>query len=421
MSAKTRILDRLRKDGILSTVSAMSTRETINLTNEVCAHNYHPIPVVIAKGQGTKVWDKDGNEYYDMVGSYSALAHGHLNEVILDAARAQMERLTLTSRAVYTTELAVFLAALCEYTETDMAVPMNSGAEAVETALKLARKWAYTGKDVPDDKAEIIAAEGNFHGRTITIVSFSSNQQYSENFGPLTPGFKLVPFGDARAIENAITLNTAAVLLEPIQAEGGIIMPPDGYMKEVRRICSHHNVLLIWDEVQTGFCRTGKRFAWQWENAEPDLMCLGKALGGGFMPVSAVVGKRDIIEVFKPGDHGSTFGGGPLASVVATAAILELLECNMEDLALESGEYFRSLLEPLVGERVKEIRGRGLLIGMEFHETAGTAHDFLPALLAEGILTKDTHSQTLRFAPPLEISREEIADAAARITCAVSS
>jgi ornithine--oxo-acid transaminase len=414
-STTTGMLERLRKDGIFETVASLSHDETLALTGEVCANTYHPIDIVLTRGKGAKVWDKAGREYYDMVGCYSALSHGHLNPAIFDVAREQMERLTLTSRAVFTSELPVFMAALCEYSDTDMGVVMNTGAEAVETSLKLARKWAYTVKGVPKDKAEIIAAENNFHGRTTTIVGFSSHAKYREGFGPYAPGSHLVPFGDADAIERTITPNTAAVLLEPIQAEGGIIIPPDGYLAEVRRICTEHNVLLIWDEVQTGFLRTGRRFAWQWEDARADLMALGKALGGGFMPVSAVVGRREVVSVFTPGTHGSTFGGNPLGCVVAMAGLLELLEPGLEERVNELGALLQDGLRPLVGPKVKEVRGRGLLIGLEFHESAGPADSFVPRLLEQGVLSKDTHVQTLRFAPPLSITREQVEDVVARV------
>jgi ornithine--oxo-acid transaminase len=414
-TTKTGMLDRLLKDGIPATVEALSHEETLALTDEVCAHNYHPIPVVITRGEGAEVWDKEGNRYYDMVGCYSALAHGHRNYAVMKAALEQMQRVTLTSRAVYTAEMAVFLAALCEFCDAEMALPMNSGTEAVETAIKLARKWAHTVKGVPRGKAEIIAAEGNFHGRSIAIVSFSTEDQYHEGFEPLTPGFSIVPFGDAPAIERAITPNTAAVLLEPIQAEGGIIVPPPGYLAEVRRICTERNVLLIWDEVQTGFSRTGRRFAWQWEDAKPDMMALGKALGGGLYPVSAVVGRRDVLGVFQPGDHGSTFGGNPLACAVGLAALMEMLRHRLDERAEELGAVLREGLQPLVGDQVKEVRGKGLLVGVEFHASAGTARDRIPKLLDRGILTKDTHQQTLRFAPPLTISREQLDDAIRRI------
>jgi ornithine--oxo-acid transaminase len=301
-----------------------------------------------------------------------------------------------------------------------MALPMNSGTEAVETAIKLARKWGYRVKGVADDKAEIITAEGNFHGRSISIISFSSDPQYREDFGPFPPGFVSVPFGDAGAVERAITPNTAAVLLEPIEAEGGIIVPPDGFLAEVRRICTRHNVLLIWDEVQTGFCRTGRRFAWQWEDAKPDLMTLGKALGGGLMPVSAVVGTRAVLGLLRPGDHGSTFGGNPLASVIGVAAIVDLYQGKLDELADANGRFFKGLLHPLIGPIVKDVRGKGLLIGVELHESAGTGRDFIPRLLEEGVISKDTHHQTLRFAPPLDITREQIEDAAGRIVRALA-
>lgn len=397
----------------------ISDEQSIELANRYGAHNYHPLPVNIVAAKGIYAYDGHGKEYIDCVGSYSAVANGHLSEFVTEAAKRQLDKLTLTSRAVYTSELALFLKELCEYTEMDMACPMNTGAEAVETAIKLARKWAYTVKGVPKDQAEIICVEDNFHGRTITIVGFSTEAQYRENFGPFPAGFKVVPFGDLDALRKAITSNTAAILAEPIQAEGGILFPPEGYMAGLRRLCDQQNVLLIWDEIQTGFCRTGKRFAWQHEDAKPDLMCLGKALGGGIMPVSAVVGKREVIEVFRPGDHGSTFGGNPLGAVIAIAAIEEM---KSKKLDIRSAELGQRLLDGIVGlgfECVDEVRGRGLLVGMEVKEGTDTKK-LSAAFLDCGILTKETRSRTFRFAPPLIASESEIDEIVKRTGLALS-
>jgi ornithine--oxo-acid transaminase len=380
----------------------MTSQESIDMTLKYGAHNYKPVPISVASGVGAWVTDADGKEYIDCVGSYSAVAQGHLCESIVRATRQQLDILTLTSRAVYTRELALFLKAVCDYTDTDMCCPMNTGAEAVETAIKLARKWAYTIKGVPDNKAEIIVAEENFHGRTTTIVGFSSEANYKAHFGPFTPGFLTVPFGDIDAVAKAITPNTAAVLMEPIQAEGGILFPPDGFMAELRKLCTTNNVLLIWDEIQTGFCRTGKRFAWQHEDSEPDMMCLGKALGGGIMPVAATVGKKEVLEVFHPGDHGSTFGGNPLAAVVAIAAMAELESRNLCENSAVLGDRLKKGFADLNKSYIKDIRGRGLLVGLEVDETVDDKK-VQDAFIKHGILTKETRHRTFRFAPPLTI------------------
>lgn len=405
---------------IHSRVEELTDAESIRIAEHYGTHNYHPLPVNIVRAKGIYAYDGSGKEYIDCIGSYSAVAHGHLSDFILDAVRTQLDKLTLTSRAVYTSELAMFLMKVCEYTECDMCCPMNTGAEAVETALKLARKWAYTVKGVPNDKAEIIAAEGNFHGRTIAIVGFSTELQYKQGFGPYPEGFKLVPFGDIAAIAKAITPNTAAVLIEPIQAEGGILFPPDGYMAALRKLCTENNVLLIWDEIQTGFCRTGKKFAWQHEDAAPDLMCLGKALGGGIYPVSAVVGKRYVMEVFHPGDHGSTFGGNPLAAIVALAAIEEL---NSADLAGNSARMGKRLLDGLRAlnhPAVEDIRGRGLLVGLEVKPGVDT-EGLGTAFLEQGVLTKETRHRTFRFAPPLIIDAVMVDEILARVSRALGT
>lgn len=400
-------------------IAALSDEEAIQITEQYGAHNYHPLHVNLVRADGVYAWDGSGKRYLDCIGSYSAVANGHLSPFIISVIRQQLEKITLTSRAVYTSELALFLKEVCEFTGMDMVCPMNTGAEAIETAIKLARKWAYTVKGVEKDKAEIITAQDNFHGRTTTIIGFSTEAQYKEHFGPFTPGFLTVPFGDLAALEAAITPNTAAVLMEPIQAEGGILFPPDGYMAALRKLCDKHNVLLIWDEIQTGFCRTGKRFAWEHEDAKPDMMCLGKALGGGIMPVSAVVGSREVIGVFKPGDHGSTFGGNPLAAVVAVAAMREMNNMDLSERSATQGEKLKQALIDMNHPAVEEVRGRGLLVGLEVKEGTDTKR-LIQAFLDEGILTKETRSRTFRFAPPLTITDEELGEAIEAIRRAMS-
>jgi ornithine--oxo-acid transaminase len=386
-------------------VAQLTDDQAIEMTEKYGAHNYHPLHVNLVRGEGCYAYDGSGKKYIDCIGSYSAVANGHLSEYIVNTVKEQLEVITLTSRAVYTSEMALFLKELCAYTEADMACPMNTGAEAVETAIKLARKWAYEVKGVPDEKAEIIVAHQNFHGRTVTIVSFSTEAGTKDHFGPYTPGFKVVPFGDLEAVKAAITPNTAAVLFEPVQAEGGILFPPKGFMKEMRDLCTKENVLLIWDEIQTGFCRTGKKFAWMQENAKPDLMCVGKALGGGIMPVSAVVGTKEVMGVFHPGDHGSTFGGNPLASVIGIATIEELNEKNLEQNSKDMGQRLMDGFRNLNYECIEEVRGEGLLVGLEVKEGVDTAK-LGAAFIANGVLTKETRSRTFRFAPPLIITPE---------------
>ncbi len=392
---------------IFAAIDRLSDDEAIAMTEQYGAHNYHPLHVNVVRADGVYAWDGAGNKYIDCIGSYSAVANGHLSQFIIKAIVHQLEKVTLTSRAVYTSEMALFLKTLCEFTDMDMACPMNTGAEAIETAIKLARKWAYTVKGVPEGKAEIIAAQDNFHGRTTTIIGFSTEAQYKEHFGPFTPGFLVVPFGDLAAVEAAITPNTAAILMEPIQAEGGILFPPAGYMAALRALCTKHNVLLIWDEIQTGFCRTGKRFAWQHEDAKPDMMCLGKALGGGVMPVSAVVGSKDVLSVFKPGDHGSTFGGNPLASVIGIAAMTEMLDLDLERQSAEKGKWLLDALPALPYDFIEDVRGRGLLVGLEVKEGVDTKK-LVEAFVHNGVLTKETRSRTFRYAPPLTITQEEL-------------
>ncbi len=383
----------------------LSSGELIKINDEFGAHNYHPLPVVIERGKGVWVWDVEGKKYMDMLSAYSALNQGHNHPRIVKAAQRQLTRLTLTSRAFHNDKLPLFLKKVCEVTGMDMALPMNTGAEAVETAIKAARKWAYTVRGMEKYKGEIIVAENNFHGRTITIISFSSEAQYREGFGPFTPGFKMVPYGDIEAIENAFNENTIGVLIEPIQGEGGIIIPPEGYLKEVKSLCEKNNALFILDEIQTGLGRTGKMFAWEWEDAKPDMIILGKALSGGILPVSVVAARKDILGVFNPGDHGSTFGGNPLGSAVAIEALNVLIDEKLPDRAIEMGNYFMDKLRTLKNPSIKEVRGRGLLIGLEMTEPT---RKYAEALMEEGLLCKETHEYVLRFAPPLIIRKDEI-------------
>ncbi|MBB6637903.1 ornithine--oxo-acid transaminase [Cohnella thailandensis] len=387
-------------------------KDTISVTERLGAHNYHPLPVVIAKAEGVWVEDPDGRRYMDMLSGYSALNQGHRHPRIIEALKRQADLVTLTSRAFYNEPLAELLELVTELTGKNAMLPMNTGVEAVETALKAARRWGYRKKGIPDGQAEIIACEGNFHGRTLGVTSFSSESSYREHFGPFLPGFKLVPYGDLAALERAITPNTAAFLVEPIQGEAGIVIPPDGYLSEAAAMCRERNVLLMADEIQTGFGRTGKRFACDWENVVPDVYIMGKALGGGVMPVSAVAADRDILGVFEPGSHGSTFGGNPLASAVAVAALRVTEE---EGLAERSSALGAKLLERLRSIRhpeIAEVRGRGLFIAIE---TRGAARPYCEMLKQLGLLCKETHEKVIRLAPPLIIGEEELEWAAERI------
>ncbi len=371
--------------------------------------------MVLSHGEGVWVTDVEGNRYLDCLSAYSAVNQGHSHPRIRQALVEQAARLTLTSRAFYNDQLGLFYKALHDLTGYERILPMNSGAEAVETAIKAARKWGYQVKGVPKDQAEIIVCEGNFHGRTTTIISFSTQEQYKADFGPLTPGFKVIPYGDAEALEAAITPHTVAFLVEPIQGEGGVIVPPEGYLKRVREICNRHNVLLMADEIQTGLGRTGKLFACDHEDVWPDVMILGKALSGGFYPVSAVLSDEEVLGLFQPGDHGSTFGGNPLAAAVAREALAVLIEEGMIENAAEMGEYLQEQLAEINSPYIKEVRGRGLLIGVELKPEAGGARRFCEALRDEGILCKETHEHTIRFAPPLVIGKAEIDWALPRI------
>jgi ornithine--oxo-acid transaminase len=393
----------------------MKTQDYINLSDTFGAHNYKPLDVVIERGEGVWVYDIEGNRYLDCLSAYSALNQGHVHPKILKTLIEQAQKLTLTSRAFRNDQLPLLYKELCELTGYEMAITMNSGAEAVETAIKIARKWAYKVKNVEDNKAEIIVADGNFHGRTVTIVSFSSEDLYKKDFGPFTPGFVNVAFGDAKVIEYAINKNTAAVMLEPIQGEGGVIIPPENYLKQVSEICQKNNVLFIADEIQTGLGRTGKLFACDYESVRPDLMIIGKALAGGFYPVSAVLSDRHILGLFTPGEHGSTFGGNPLGAAVARTALRVITEENLVENAYQMGEYFTEQLHEMPQKNIKEIRARGLLIGVEIKKESGNARNFCEALQKKGILAKETHDTTIRFAPPLIIDRETIDWALPRI------
>lgn len=393
----------------------MRTQEYIALEDRYGARNYRPLDVVIQRGAGVWVYDVDGKRYLDCLSAYSALNQGHCHPRIVETLAAQAANLTLTSRAFRNDQLPLFYQELCELTGYELALPMNTGAEAVETAIKAARKWGYTEKEAPDGQAEIITCGGNFHGRTLTVISFSTEPGYKAGFSPYTPGFVSIPYGDARALREAITPNTVAFLFEPIQGEGGIIAPPAGYLAAVREICTQFNVLMMADEIQTGLGRTGRLFACDHEDVKPDVMILGKALAGGLYPVSVVLSSREVLGVFKPGDHGSTFGGNPLGCAVARTALKVLVEEKMIENAACMGQYFQERLVEINSPHVKEVRGRGLLIGVELHPAAGGARRFCEALQARGVLAKETHTHIIRFAPPLVISRAEIDWALERI------
>jgi ornithine--oxo-acid transaminase len=389
--------------------------KTIELEDKYCAHNYHPLPVVLVRGEGVYVWDDAGNKYLDMMSAYSAVSHGHAHPKLVKALTEQAGKLAICSRAFHSEKLGTFLQRLCAMTGMDMALPMNTGAEAVETALKAARKWAYKVKGVAADKAEIIACTGNFHGRTIAIVAMSSEAQYKDGFGPFPGGMKLVPYGDADALEKAITPNTAAFLVEPIQGEAGIVVPPAGFLKKAAEICKRHNVLLIADEIQTGLGRTGKLLACQHEGVQPDGLILGKALGGGLLPVSAFLARKDVMEVFHPGDHGSTFGGNPLAAAVGLEALQVLEDEKLADRSAELGAHLMDKLAGLKSPLIKSLRGKGLFVGIEIDPKLARAREICERLMAHGILSKETHETVVRLAPPLVITREQIDWAVERI------
>lgn len=394
----------------------MKTQEYIEIEDRYGAHNYHPLDVVINKGEGVWVFDVEGKKYLDCLSAYSALNQGHVHPAILKAMIDQAKKVTLTSRAFRNDQLPLFYKELSEMTGYEMSIPMNSGAEAVETALKLARKWGYVVKGLPRYKAEIIVANGNFHGRTISIISFSTEQLYKNDFGAFTPGFINVPYGDASAIEKAITPNTAAVMLEPIQGEGGVLIPPLGYLKQVADICKKNNVLFVADEIQTGLGRTGKLFASDYDGVRPDMVIIGKALSGGFYPVSAVLADTPIMGLFQPGEHGSTFGGNPVAAAVARAALKVIRDEKLVENAANMGAYFMAQLRAIQSPHVKEVRGKGLLIGVELKPEAGGARRFCEALMTKQILAKETHDNVIRFAPPLVIDKKTIDWAIERIS-----
>ena len=386
----------------------MTGTEHIELVERYAAHNYHPLPVVVAKAEGVWVKDADGKRYMDMLAAYSAVNFGHCHPDLISAAREQLDRVTLTSRAFHNDQLGPLCQELAELCRMEAVLPMNTGAEGVETAVKTARKWGYTKKAVPPNKAKIICCRNNFHGRTTTIVSFSTDPQCRNGFGPFTPGFEIIEFGNIDALRNSIDDNTVAFLMEPIQGEAGIIVPPEGYLRQVRELCSERNILFIADEIQSGLGRTGYTFACEHEGVQPDVFILGKALGGGIMPVSAVVSSREILSVFTPGDHGSTFGGNPLACAIARKVVGILKAGTYQENARVLGEHLFGRLRAINSDKIKEIRGRGLWVGIEFHPAAGKARDYCARLMAEGMLCKDTHEQTMRLAPPLCITKEEI-------------
>ncbi|WP_188455264.1 ornithine--oxo-acid transaminase [Virgibacillus oceani] len=384
---------------------SQNSQQIIDQTQEYGAKNYHPLPVVIAKAEGVWVEDPEGNRYMDMLSAYSAVNQGHRHPKIIDALKKQADAVTLTSRAFHNDQLGPWYEKICKLTNKEAALPMNTGAEAVETAFKAARRWAYDVKGVAENKAEIIACEGNFHGRTMTAVSLSSEAEYQRGFGPMLPGIKLIPYGDIDALKAAITENTAGFLFEPIQGEAGIVMPPEGFLKEAYDICKENNVLYIADEIQAGLARTGKMFACDWEDVTPDILILGKALGGGVMPISCIVANKDILGVFNPGSHGSTFGGNPLACAVSVASLEVLEEENLADRSLELGNYMMDELRKIDNPAIKEVRGKGLFIGVELTEAA---RPYCEALKERGLLCKETHENVIRFAPPLVIEKDDL-------------
>ena len=388
------------------------SQKVIEQTNKFGANNYNPLPIVVSEAEGVWVKDPEGNKFMDMLSAYSAVNQGHRHPKIIQALKDQADRVTLTSRAFHNDQLGPWYEKVSELTGKDMVLPMNTGAEAVETAFKAARRWAYDVKGVEADQAEVIACNGNFHGRTMGAVSLSSDPEYKRGFGPLLPGIKLIPYGDIEALKAAITPNTAAFLIEPIQGEAGIIIPPEGFMKAARELCRENNVLFIADEIQAGLCRTGKMFACEWEGIEPDMYILGKALGGGVFPISCIVANHDVLGVFNPGSHGSTFGGNPMACAVSIAALDVLIDEKLADRSLELGEYFVNALKEIQHPSIKEVRGRGLFIGMELTEEA---RPYCEALKELGLLCKETHDTVIRFAPPLIISKEELDWALERI------
>ena len=393
----------------------MSAADYIKMEDHYGAHNYHPLDVVITKGQGVWVWDVDGNKFMDFLAAYSAVNQGHCHPRIIARLKEQGEQLTLTSRAFRNDQWPLLAKELCELLGFEMVLPMNTGAEAVETALKAIRRWGYRVKGIPSDQAEIIVCENNFHGRTISIVSFSTEPSYKSDFGPLTPGFKIIPYGDFEALKRAITPNTAAFMVEPIQGEGGVDVPPQGYLKQCYDLCKENNVLFVADEIQSGLGRTGKMFACDHEGVKPDAVIIGKALSGGTVPVSAMLSSREVLGVFKPGDHGSTYGGAPLGCAVSREAMAVLVEEKLVERSAELGNYLMSELNKIQSKHVEKYRGKGLWIGIVLKKSAGGARRFCEALMKEGMLCKETHENIIRLAPPLVITKEELDWALVRV------
>jgi ornithine--oxo-acid transaminase len=389
----------------------METARYLEDAERYSARNYHPLPVVLTRGEGIWVWDVEGNRYMDMLSAYSAVNQGHAHPRIVQALIDQAQRLPLTSRAFHNDRMGPFLKRLCELTGYEKALPMNTGAEAVETAIKAVRKWGYDVKGVPADQAEIIVFEGNFHGRTTTVISFSSDDLYKEGFGPLTPGFRILPYGDIDALRAAMSERTVGVLVEPIQGEAGVVLPPEGFLRAAKKLCEERGALLIADEIQTGLGRTGRLFASEWEGVRADMVIVGKALGGGVYPVSAVLADSEVMDVFTPGTHGSTFGGNPLAAAVGLAALDVLVEEKLAERAAELGDWFMDELRSIQSPVVEEVRGRGLMIGVVIRKDAGLARPYCEALKERGILAKETHDQVIRFAPPLVVTRQQLEDA----------
>jgi ornithine--oxo-acid transaminase len=390
----------------------VNTSKLIEQTEQYGAHNYHPLPIVISRAEGVWVEDPEGNKYMDMLSAYSAVNQGHRHPKIIQALKDQADRVTLTSRAFHNDQLGPWFEKICKLTKKEMALPMNTGAEAVETAFKAARRWSYDVKGIAEDQAEIIACTGNFHGRTMTAVSLSSEAEYKRGFGPMLPGIKVIPYGNLDALRAAITPNTAAFLIEPIQGEAGIVIPPQGFIQAAYDLCKENNVLFIADEIQAGLARTGKMFACEWEGIEPDMYILGKALGGGVFPISCVVANKDVLGVFNPGSHGSTFGGNPMACAVSIAALDVLIDERLAERSLELGEYFIDKLKEIDNPKIKDVRGRGLFIGVELTDPA---RKYCEELMAYGLLCKETHDSVIRFAPPLVITKEELDWAVERI------
>ncbi len=399
----------------------MNQKDYIQLEQQYGAHNYKPLDVVLTRGEGVWVWDVDGKRYMDCLSAYSAVNQGHCHPRIMATMIDQAQKLTLTSRAFRNDQLGLFYKELCELTNSHKVLPMNSGAEAVETVIKAVRKWGYQVKGIAQDKAEIIVCENNFHGRTITIVGFSTDPTSREGFGPFTPGFKIIPFGDAQALENAIGPNTVGFMVEPIQGEAGVVIPPPGYLKQVREICSRNNIVLILDEIQTGLGRTGKLLAEEHEGIEADLTLVGKALSGGFYPVSAVLSNSEVLGVLRPGEHGSTFGGNPLACAISRTALRVLTEENLIENAARMGAYFLEGLKKIENPKIKQVRGKGLLLAVEFYPQAGGARSYCQRLMENGLLCKETHDNIIRFAPPLVIDKQQVDWALERIAPVLGS